>query len=67
MRTLCYGMKLASGLTIDKDPALSKKFQIFSSQMSKTRATLRLLDDIPMLQHTLQYGLGRTVYTFCIN
>uniref|UniRef100_A0A6M2DTX0 Putative peroxisomal bioproteinsis protein peroxin n=1 Tax=Xenopsylla cheopis TaxID=163159 RepID=A0A6M2DTX0_XENCH len=60
MRTLCYGMKLASGLTVDKDPVLSKKFQIFSSQMSKTRATLRLLDDIPMLQHSLQYGFGRT-------
>lgn len=26
--------------------------------MSQTRATLRLLDDLPMLQYTLEYGLG---------
>lgn len=33
--------------------------QIFSSKMSGTRAVLRLLDDLPMLQYTLEYGFGR--------
>lgn len=30
--------------------------------MSGTRATLRLLDDLPMLQYNLQYKLGHEVY-----
>jgi peroxin-11C len=36
----------------------SKKLAIFSSKMSQTRANLRLLDDLPMFQYSMDYGLG---------
>jgi peroxin-11C len=36
----------------------AKKLAIFSTKMSQTRANLRLLDDIPMIQYTLDYGWG---------
>lgn len=29
--------------------------------MSNARAVLRLLDDLPMLQYTIEYGLGKHV------
>ncbi|XP_059610623.1 peroxisomal membrane protein 11C [Phlebotomus argentipes] len=58
IRTLCYTTKLACGLYESANPDFSKKLGIFSSKMSATRATLRLLDDWPMFQHTLRYGLG---------
>lgn len=41
--------------------------------MSATRAVLRLLDDLPMLQYTLEYGFGShvsfpfVVFGFCYN
>lgn len=56
IRTLCYAAKLAS--TMSTDPTTVQKLKIFSSKMSQTRATLRLFDDLPQLQSTLQYGLG---------
>lgn len=59
IRTLCYAAKLASALNVDKNPDAANKLKIFSSKMSQTRATLRLFDDLPMLQCTLQYGLGK--------
>lgn len=59
IRTLCYAAKLASALNVDRHPDAANKFKIFSSKMSQTRATLRLFDDLPMLQCTLQYGLGK--------
>ena len=37
---------------------LAKSFATFSSKMSQTRANLRLLDDIPMIQYSMEYGLG---------
>lgn len=37
---------------------LAKKFAIFSTKMSQTRANLRLFDDLPMIQSSLDYGLG---------
>jgi peroxin-11C len=37
---------------------LAKKLAIFSTKMSQTRANLRLLDDIPMIQYSLDYGWG---------
>ncbi|XP_055322006.1 peroxisomal membrane protein 11C isoform X2 [Sitodiplosis mosellana] len=58
MKILCYSAKLASGLNSDKNPELSKRLAIISKKISGARATLRLIDDIPMLQHTLEYGLG---------
>lgn len=57
LRVLCYLVKLLGEL--QSDPVLAKKFSIFGSQMSATRATLRLLSDLPALQNNLQYGFGR--------
>ena len=37
---------------------LAKKLAIFSTKMSQTRANLRLFDDIPMIQYSLEYGWG---------
>ncbi|VEN57391.1 unnamed protein product [Callosobruchus maculatus] len=59
LRTFCYTTRLIGGLHSNNE--LSKKLLHFSSIMSDTRATLRLLDDLPMLQYNLQYGLGSEV------
>lgn len=61
MKILCYSAKLGAGLNVDKNPDLAKRLAIISSKISGARATLRLIDDIPMLQHTLEYGLGAKV------
>lgn len=37
---------------------LAKKFAVFSTKMSQTRANLRLFDDLPMIQYSLEYGWG---------
>lgn len=63
MKALCYSTKLLSGLYAASDPDLAKRLSIFSSKISGARATLRLLDDIPMLQYSLEYGLGSKVNT----
>lgn len=63
MKILCYSAKLASGLNVDKNPDLAKRLAIISSKISGARATLRLIDDIPMLQHTLEYGFGSKAST----
>ncbi|KAF7278302.1 peroxisomal membrane protein 11C-like [Rhynchophorus ferrugineus] len=57
LRVLCYASKLLGEL--QSNPELAKKFSIFGSQMSATRATLRLLNDLPTLKSNLQYGLGK--------
>ncbi|CAG9853782.1 unnamed protein product [Phyllotreta striolata] len=57
LRTIGYLTKYLGG--IQKNEALAKKFFIFSSQMSSARATLRLLDDFPMIKYSLEYGLGK--------
>ncbi|KAF5273067.1 hypothetical protein FQR65_LT04809 [Abscondita terminalis] len=57
VRTLCYTAKLIGA--ISNDELFAKRCFVFSSQMSATRAVLRLFDDIPMLKYTLQYGLGK--------
>jgi peroxin-11C len=36
----------------------AKKFATLSTKMSQTRANLRLFDDIPMIQYSLDYGFG---------
>lgn len=65
MKILCYSTKLASGLNVDKNPELAKRLTIVSKKISGARATLRLIDDIPMLQHTLEYGFGsKVILTF---
>jgi len=57
LRTLCYSTKLIGGLTSNE--LFAKRWQSFSSQMSATRSVLRLLDDLPMLKYTLEYGFGK--------
>lgn len=61
MKVLCYAAKLISGYHSRQKPELSKRFAIASSQISKARATLRLIDDIPSIQHALSYGWGGEV------
>jgi peroxin-11C len=59
VRTLCYTTKLVSAIQLEKgNDDLAKKFAIFSTKMSQTRANLRLLDDLPMIQYSMDYGLG---------
>lgn len=61
MKALCYTTKLASGLYATSNPELAVSLAKISKQISGARATLRLVDDIPMLQYTLEYGLGSKV------
>ncbi|XP_075147832.1 peroxisomal biogenesis factor 11c [Haematobia irritans] len=58
MKALCYGAKLIAGYYADRQPELAKRYAIASSRISGARATLRLIDDIPMIQYALEYGLG---------
>ncbi|KAL3280157.1 hypothetical protein HHI36_017657 [Cryptolaemus montrouzieri] len=57
LRTLCYSTKLVGGLTKNED--LAKKLLYVSKHLSETRTTLRLLDDLPMLKYSFEYGLGK--------
>lgn len=61
MKVLCYTTKLVSGLSKTSNPLLAQKMAIFSSKISGARATLRLIDDIPMLKYTIEYGFGKKV------
>ena len=55
MRLLCYSAQLLSGLNN------SKRLDKFSDHLSECRTVLRLFDDLPMLNYTLMYGLGKKV------
>ncbi|KAL1509483.1 hypothetical protein ABEB36_004208 [Hypothenemus hampei] len=57
IRTLCYLSRLIGEL--QSNPELQKKFATFGSQMSATRTTLRLFDDVLVLKNSIQYGFGR--------
>ncbi|XP_037949896.1 peroxisomal membrane protein 11C [Teleopsis dalmanni] len=59
MKALCYSAKLVSGYYASKNSTLSKPYGIISSRISGARATLRLIDDISMIQYAKEYGLGR--------
>lgn len=59
IRTLVYTTKLAAGLVSSKETVL--KLETISGQLSACRTVLRLFDDIPMLNYTLAYGLGKEV------
>lgn len=52
---------MAGGLSGNGNADLAKKLLIFSSKISGARTTLRLIDDIPLLRYTLEYGLGKQV------
>uniref|UniRef100_A0A034WIX9 Peroxisomal membrane protein 11C n=1 Tax=Bactrocera dorsalis TaxID=27457 RepID=A0A034WIX9_BACDO len=58
MKALCYSAKLVAGYHAKRNPELAKRYAITSSRISGARATLRLIDDIPMIQYALEYGLG---------
>lgn len=64
MKVLCYVAKLTGGLSAKQNADLSRKLLIFSSKISGARTTLRLIDDIPLLQYTLEYGWGKQVSVF---
>lgn len=59
MKALCYSAKLVAGYHAKRNPDLAKRYAIASSKISGARATLRLIDDIPMIQYALEYGLGQ--------
>ncbi|XP_030030498.2 peroxisomal membrane protein 11C [Manduca sexta] len=53
VRLACYAFKLY-GCVKDEKP-----WQTAGSRLSSARMMLRLFDDIPMIRHTYNYGLGR--------
>ncbi|KAF9820653.1 hypothetical protein SFRURICE_006675 [Spodoptera frugiperda] len=53
VRLACYACKLY-GCVQDEKP-----WQSAGSRLSNARMMLRLFDDIPMIRHTYNYGLGR--------
>ncbi|KAM3966888.1 peroxisomal membrane protein 11C [Aphomia sociella] len=53
VRLACYAFKLY-GCVKDEKP-----WQAAGSRLSNARLMLRLFDDIPMIRHTYNYGLGR--------
>lgn len=61
LKALCYVAKLTGGLSAGQNAELSRKLLVFSSKISGARTTVRLIDDIPLLQYTLEYGWGKQV------
>uniref|UniRef100_A0A8C2TIV3 Peroxisomal biosis factor 11 gamma n=1 Tax=Coturnix japonica TaxID=93934 RepID=A0A8C2TIV3_COTJA len=64
VRALCYGCQLAGGaLSGPQSPAegLPGSLLALSAQLSSCRTVLRLLDDLAMLSHSRDYGLGPKV------
>ncbi|XP_021940625.1 peroxisomal membrane protein 11C isoform X1 [Zootermopsis nevadensis] len=57
IRTLSYATKLAAAFVSSEETA--RKLDSISGQLSACRTILRLFDDIPMLNYTLTYGLGK--------
>lgn len=59
VKTLCYTTKLVSAIQADRgNDDLANKFALFSTKMSQTRANLRLFEDLPLIQHSMNYGWG---------
>ncbi|XP_043948158.1 peroxisomal membrane protein 11C [Drosophila biarmipes] len=58
MEALCQGAKLAAGYQAKRNPDLSQRCATVSSKISGAQATLRLIEDLPVIQYTLDYGLG---------
>ncbi|EDV36107.1 uncharacterized protein Dana_GF12123 [Drosophila ananassae] len=59
LEALCYGAKLVAGFQANRNPELARRCDTASSKISGAIATLRLIDDLPQIQYTLDYGLGR--------
>ncbi|KAH8401616.1 hypothetical protein KR009_006786 [Drosophila setifemur] len=58
MEALGCGAKLVAGFQANRNPDLAEKFVTVSSKISGARATMRLIDDLPVIQYSLEYGLG---------
>ncbi|KAH8291517.1 hypothetical protein KR054_012304 [Drosophila jambulina] len=58
MEALCCSAKLVAGLQANRNPDLAQRCATVSSKISGARATLRLIDDLPVFQYSLEYGLG---------
>ncbi|CAG2053578.1 unnamed protein product [Timema podura] len=59
VRTLCYSTRLIS--TLISSERYADSLNKIGSELSSVRTTLRLFDDIPMLNYTLTYGFGKQV------
>lgn len=57
LRTVQYGSQMIAGLKW-VTPKGKERLLTLSSQLSLCRTILRLFDDLPMLSHSLSYGLG---------
>ncbi|KAH8287976.1 hypothetical protein KR018_006745 [Drosophila ironensis] len=58
MEALCCGAKLVAGYQASRNPGLAQRCATASSKISGARATMRLIDDLPAIQYSLEYGLG---------
>ncbi|KAH8349453.1 hypothetical protein KR084_007547 [Drosophila pseudotakahashii] len=58
MEALCQSAKLVAGYHAKRNPDLSRRCATVSSKISGAKATLRLIEDLPVIQYTLDYGLG---------
>ncbi|XP_044312590.1 peroxisomal membrane protein 11C-like [Drosophila rhopaloa] len=58
MEALCQSAKLVAGYQAKRNPDLAQRCATVSSKISAARSTLRLIDDLPVIQYTLEYGLG---------
>ena len=61
IRTAQFGALFLGGLWRNRYPVLSVNLLNVSSEFSHARLILRLIDDIPMLAHTLKCYLSREV------
>ncbi|XP_050293186.1 peroxisomal membrane protein 11C [Anthonomus grandis grandis] len=64
IRTLCYLSRLMGEL--QSNPEVKKKFSTFGSQMSATRTTLRLFDDLLVLKNSINYAFGKNEPDKCM-
>ena len=58
IRTISYAAMIGAGST-KGDTA--QRFGVIASEISKARTVLRLFDDLLLIAHTRNYGLGKKV------
>ena len=59
LRILSYGALLVADSRF-VGPKQRDVLNILAARFSETRTVLRLMDDLPMLQFTINYGLGKS-------
>ena len=62
LRTLTFACHLVAARLAGT--RLAKRFSLFGAALGRTRAMNRFLDDIPMLNGTLSFGIGNKVRQF---